>query len=271
MKFICFTNNLIIANSLDRQESVDTIFVDLEIIGKEKRQGHTSSLISRHTKEDISNMRPIVRRNKLGVRMNPIHQNSLNEINSVIKRGADVLMLPMFKKVNEVNTFLELVNDRCKVDLLFETVESIKNIEKFPLSKIRNIHFGINDLSLELNLPHLYYCFFEEIFLKAASFLKNSNKEFGIGGIGSINAKPIDPGLILNANNTLNSNRLILSRSFLKEINTNTQNLANRSLDFHINSLLKLNKEIISFTDTEKGKMLSELRNQLYQYFSNNS
>ena len=48
---------IIIANSLDRQESVDTIFVDLEIIGKEKRQGHTSSLISRHTKEDISNMK----------------------------------------------------------------------------------------------------------------------------------------------------------------------------------------------------------------------
>ena len=33
--------------------------------------------------------------------------------------------------------------------------------------------------------------------------------------------------------------------NYTEEINTNTQNLANRSLDFHINSLLKLNKEIL--------------------------
>lgn len=42
------------------------------------------------------------------VRINPINVNSENEINTVIDAGADIIMLPMWKSVDDVNTFYQL-------------------------------------------------------------------------------------------------------------------------------------------------------------------
>ena len=270
MKFFCFTNNLIYAKALDKCNFVDTIFVDLEIIGKIKRQGHTNGLISRHKKSDISKMRLVLNQKKLGVRINPIHENSLKEIDEVIKRGADVLMLPMFKTVAEVDLLLKYVGNRCEVDLLFETKEALNSINKFPISCTRKIHIGINDLSLQLNLPHLFYCFFDNNLEKGVNYLQSINKEFGIGGVGAINSKPINPELILNANNFFKSTRLILSRSFLKEINKNNQAQADISAKNNVEMINNLNNKVLSLSLDERNKLMKKFKLQLDSLYKKN-
>tara|TARA_B100000212_G_C27380539_1_gene536848 strand:- start:2509 stop:3324 length:816 start_codon:yes stop_codon:yes gene_type:complete len=270
LKFISFTNNKTYARALDSNSYVDSIFLDLEILGKFKRQGHTDSLISKHTLEDISIIRKVIKKNKLGVRTNPLNNNSSQEINNALKRGADVLMLPMFHKVYEVERFLELVSNRCDVDLLFETTESLLNIEKYPLSKIRKVHIGINDLSLEMKLPHLFYCFFEEKLYNSISILNKYNIDFGIGGVGHINAEPIKPNLILNANNILKSKRLILSRNFYKLIDTDSQEKANYGVNYNIENLINLNENLLLLSEENKRKLFYDLKNKLDEIFKKN-
>ena len=82
MKYICFTNDCLIASSLDELKSIDTIFVDLEIleslIGKA-----TSGLISNHTYEDIKKLRKCIKSTCLGVCIDPLNSNSEYQIINV--------------------------------------------------------------------------------------------------------------------------------------------------------------------------------------------
>lgn len=50
----------------------DRIFVDLEINGKQERQGHKDTVVSRHTLVDVHHMRAVVGNAELLVRVNPM-------------------------------------------------------------------------------------------------------------------------------------------------------------------------------------------------------
>ena len=100
---------------------IDRIMVDLEVVGKYERQGHLDTVISNHSLEDVECIRSVLSTSKLMVRINPINNQSKIEIDGVIKRGANIVMLPMFKTSLEVETFVQLVNGRAKVCLLLET------------------------------------------------------------------------------------------------------------------------------------------------------
>ena len=53
---------------------VDRIFVDMEYIGKEERQGGLDTVKSHHTVEDVKNLRKVLNKTELLVRVNPIHE-----------------------------------------------------------------------------------------------------------------------------------------------------------------------------------------------------
>ena len=90
---------------------VDRIFVDLEYIGKAERQGGMDTVQNRHTIEDIREVRSVVVKSELLVRCNPIHEateeygSSAEEIEAIVDAGANIIMLPYFKTVSEVETF----------------------------------------------------------------------------------------------------------------------------------------------------------------------
>jgi citrate lyase beta subunit len=103
-KFLFITNKPEMAIFAINQ-GADRIFVDLEILGKVKRQGHLNTVISRHSPEDISLLRPLLPRGALLVRLNPVNPNTEIEVDDAIQRGAEVLMLPMFRGAEEVRRF----------------------------------------------------------------------------------------------------------------------------------------------------------------------
>ena len=131
MKYICFTNNPLIVSSLDPIDEVDTIFVDLEVLGKNKRQKNTKSLISNHSYQDIDILRSKIKSSFLGVRIDPYNINTENQINKCIQNGAEVIMLPMFTNLDEIKKVLSIINKRAYLDLLFETPESLNLIDIF--------------------------------------------------------------------------------------------------------------------------------------------
>ena len=130
------TNNPVTAQ-IAQEAGVDRIWVDMEYIGKEERQGGLDTVKSHHTVEDVEKLRPIIDKSELLVRVNPLHEASIDycsskeEIETTIQAGADVIMLPMFKTAVDAERFVQYVDGRAKVQLLLETAEAAETLMIF--------------------------------------------------------------------------------------------------------------------------------------------
>lgn len=113
LKLMYITNRPDVA-LIAEEAGVDRNFLDMEYIGKAARQGGMDSVQNHHTVEDVKNIRAVLTKSQLLVRVNPIHEasdeycSSEEEINAVIEAGADIVMLPFFKTVEEVKKFHRL-------------------------------------------------------------------------------------------------------------------------------------------------------------------
>ncbi|MCT4781651.1 HpcH/HpaI aldolase/citrate lyase family protein [Exiguobacterium himgiriensis] len=200
---------------LAEQQGVDWIFVDLELLGKVERQGHLDTVISRHAREDVSLVRAALQSASLLVRVNPIHEMSREEIDDVIQRGADIIMLPYYKTVKEVETFLQIVAGRVKVCLLCETKEAVACMpDVLGLSEIHYIHIGLNDLHLSYGQTFLFEPLADGLIEQITSMIARTPIEFGFGGIGRIGEGNVPAERILGEHVRLGSTLAILSRSF---------------------------------------------------------
>ena len=86
------------------------------------------------------------------VRVNPIHEasdsysSSQQEIDDVIRAGADIVMLPFITDVSQVRDFLRYVGGRAKTMPLIETPQSVEAIDEIlALDGIDEIYIGLND------------------------------------------------------------------------------------------------------------------------------
>ena len=103
---------------------VQRIWIDLEVLGKEERQKNMNTVKSNHTIEDVRKIAPMLTTSEMLVRLNPWNRHSVQEINHVIDAGADILMLPMWRTTQEVESFIKAVDGRAKTVLLLETKEA---------------------------------------------------------------------------------------------------------------------------------------------------
>ena len=201
--------------------NIENIMIDLEREGKQERQGHIDAHFTTHNLKSVKNVRSWLdstdNQTKLLVRCNPISQNSTEEIESVIDLGAEIIMLPMFRTIEDVKCFKDIVNGRVPVVLLAETRDSILNFEEISqlLSPDDRVHFGLNDLSLEFGFNFLFDVLKSKVLDGVTHFCVQNNIEFGIGGVGSPNSQSIvSPNYILGQHIKLGSSWVILSRAF---------------------------------------------------------
>lgn len=200
---------------------VDRIFVDLEYIGKSDRQGGMDTVQSRHSLDDIKKVSDAISTAELLVRINPIHQatdeycSSEQEIETAIANGADILMLPFFKTVEEVAFFLNVVRGRVKTMLLLETPEAVEQIDKIlVLPGIDFIHIGLNDLSLGYGMKFMFQLLVDGTVERLSLKFRKNNIPFGFGGIASMGRGLIPAEMIIKEHYRLGSTCAILSRSF---------------------------------------------------------
>lgn len=224
MEFIFITNDPNVASTM-ALAGVDRIMVDLEINGKIKRQGHLDTVISCHTFEDISEIRQCLDRcnvSSLMVRINPLHDGSESEIDQVISRGADRIMLPMFTHPDEVSRCIELIRGRVPLTLLLETSAALARLPQIlDVSGFDDIHIGLNDLHLDMGLDFMFELFSSGLLDHVAKLIRASGHCFGIGGVSALGSGLIPAHLILAAHIELGSERVILSRSFANFLDDN--------------------------------------------------
>lgn len=214
------TNNASIAE-IAQKAGVDRIWIDMEHIGKEERQGGLDTVKSHHTVEDIRRLRPVVNHSELMVRINPIHEVSANwcsseeEIEQTIAAGADVIMLPFFKTSDEVRRFINCVNGRAKTQILVETAEAVACLDEIlSIPGIDELHIGLNDLHLAYRKKFMFELLcdgtVEQICKKAASV----GIKYGFGGIARVGYGTLPAEYIIAEHYRLGSTAAILSRGF---------------------------------------------------------
>lgn len=194
---------------------VKRVWIDLETLGKEERQKGMNTVKSRHSLSDISLLRSVVDKSDLLVRVNPINPGSKEEINEAVERGADMLMLPMFKSVEEVETFLNLVKGRVKTTLLFETKESYELQDKIlDLGGFDEAHVGLNDMHLSYGMTFMFELLSNGQVETMCNNFKKHGIPYGFGGIAKIGEGLLPAECIIAEHYRLGSTRAILSRSF---------------------------------------------------------
>jgi len=215
MKLIYITSDTYEA-AIANESKIDFVMVDLEVNGKQERQKGRDTLISNHSIEDVKLIRKVLTTSKLLVRINPIWENTKEEIDRAISFGADSLMLPMFCSKEEVKAFLSIVNGRAECQLLLETSTGLEVIDSIlELEGISTLHVGLNDLHRELNLDFMFEIFLGEMLQELGKKVINRGIDLGIGGVGRPLANQIvSPQLIMKEHGRLGSSQVILSRDF---------------------------------------------------------
>lgn len=197
------------------KNGVQRIWVDLETLGKEERQRNMNSVKSHHRIHDIEVISNVLTTSEMLVRINPINEGSVSEINRVIDAGADMIMLPMWKSVAEVKEFLRIVNRRVKTTLLLETKEAVECIDEvFTMGGFDEIHIGLNDLHLSYGLTFMFELLANGTVEALCDKFRKAGIPYGFGGIARIGEGMLPAEKIIMEHYRLGSTRAILSRSF---------------------------------------------------------
>lgn len=273
LKLMYITNDPEIAKIAEKH-GCDRIFLDLETIGKEERQRGMNTVKSHHHLSDVPILRKVLTKSELLVRVNPLYDGTQKELDSVIKDGADIVMLPMFRTADDARRFVKMVNGRCKVMLLAETKDAMENLEEIcQVPGIDEIHIGLNDLHLELHKQFMFELLADGTVDRMAAILKKHHITFGFGGIARLDEGMLPARHIIGDHYRLGSTIAILSRSFcdswiiddleeidrvfkygLMEIREYEERLTHESKDFFENNHLLVQREVADVLLKKNGK-----------------
>ena len=239
---------------------VDRIWIDLEVLGKEKRQHNMDTVKSHHTIDDISRIKPLLSQSELMVRINPWNVDSNNEINSVIDMGADIIMLPYWKTVDEVKGFLKTVRGRCKTSLLLETKEAVDCIDKIlSIGGFDEIHIGLNDLHISYGLTFMFELLTNGLVDYLCEKFRNAGIPYGFGGIARLGGGLIPAERIIMEHYRLGSTRAILSRSFCDTSKVDSIEMIAKLFDENMKSLRNFEQSLKNVTEDELKKNRLEI------------
>jgi len=131
--------------------------------------------------------------------------------------GTDLLMLPMFRTVEEVATLAKYVRGRVGIVPLFETPESLALVgDVCAIDGVTELYVGLNDLHLGLEMDFIFEPLAEGLLEDFASTVKQSGKRLGFGGVARAEEGDVSGAMVLGEHLRLASDSVILSRTFYR-------------------------------------------------------
>ncbi len=241
--------------AMAQESGVDRIFLDLEILGKYERQGHLDTVVSKSSLEDVSKLRRVLKDAELVVRCNPVHEGLSREIDSIIDDGADMIILPYFKTVWEANHFLSCVGGRVRTMLLFETKESIENIDEIlSLEGIDEAFVGLNDLHLSYGLDFMFRLLSDGTVERICEKFKEKKIPYGFGGLAKIGEGAVPAQYIIPEHKRLGSTSVILSRTFRNDVK-DSRPIDNMAHEITLIRECERKAEVMSVEELEKNRL----------------
>ena len=215
-EFTLFTNDPGLAAEAD-EAGIDRIGIDLDRLGKTDRQS-PAFRISNHADGDLDAIGDVVKRGRLFARTDPIHAGLSRQIDELIARGAEVLMLPMFRSRDDVERFVDMVGGRATVSVLVETAAAAVRIhEVVCVEGIDEVFVGLNDLHLSLGLDSRFEVISSGLMDAIAREVHAAGLRFGFGGVGRATDRslPVPSALVYPQYARLGARGAIIARSFL--------------------------------------------------------
>ena len=216
LKLLYITNSPEVAK-IAEAAGVDRVFIDLETLGKHERQFGRDTVKSAHDIADIAKVKAVLKTAEILVRVNPINKASKEEIDAVVAAGADLIMLPMITTLEQVATFVGLVDNRCQMIMLIETAESVDFLEKIiKMAPEAEYFIGLNDLHLAYGQAFMFEPLADGTVARIIDVLRLGGiTEYGFGGVARVGEEAIlSAEKIITEHYRLNSKMVILSRSF---------------------------------------------------------
>lgn len=194
------------------------LFVDLERIGKAQRQAGRNTFISEHQLEDVGRVRAALRRSRLMVRVNPLHEGTRAEVDAVLAQGADCVMLPMFDGAAALRAFSDLVAGRAPIVALLETAGALHSVEDWAGTPgLDEIYVGLNDLHASLGCRFMFEPLADGSVARVAEVARGRGLRFGFGGIARVEEGLLPGRDVLAEHLRLGSGAVILSRTFHRD------------------------------------------------------
>lgn len=191
------------------------LFVDLERLGKAQRQAGRNTFISVHDSDDVGRIKEVLRRSPLMVRVNPLNDSTPAEVDAVLAQGADLLMLPMFTRAQELRDFASLVAGRVPIVPLLETGGALACLQEWIATPgLAEVYMGLNDLHLSLGHRFMFEPLALGLVDQVAAAARRQGLRFGFGGIARVDEGLLPGRDVLAEHLRLGSGSVILSRTF---------------------------------------------------------
>ena len=195
---------------------INGIIIDWEQKDKGDRQQKYDTEINKDTVEDLQHIRAAVSL-PVTVRINGLHPETEDEINSAVDNGADVIMLPMAESAADVEKFMALLDDRAQAIIQIETQSLVEQCEELRSLPWDAAYIGLNDLMISRGADSLWTPLIDGTIEHIYSVL--SGRRVGFGGITIIGGgAPIPFTGLLREMAYYNCDLSFLRRTFRKEI-----------------------------------------------------
>ena len=191
------------------------IVIDWERAGKHDRQRAADTEINEHTVADLRRVRAATDARIL-CRVNPVGPTTSSEIDEAIEAGADEILLPMVRTVDEVLTALEAVRGRRGLGILVETAAAVHcaaALARLPLSRV---YVGLNDLMIDRGDTNIFSAVLDGTVERVRSHF---DVPFGFAGLTLVGrGRPIPCRLLMAEMARLDCRFSFLRRSFHRDI-----------------------------------------------------
>jgi len=191
------------------------IVVDWEHIGKAERQAGFDTQINHDTLEDLRRVRAYTEARVL-CRINAFGPWTHREVKEAVEAGADEILLPMVRSVEEVEQVLEWVQGRCGVGILIETREAVRRCQDLARLPLTRVYLGLHDLAIERQTPNPFRAISDGIVEQVRCAF---HVPFGFAGLTLPDRGfPIPCRLLIAAMARLGCSFSFLRRSFLRDM-----------------------------------------------------
>lgn len=197
---------------------INTFLIDWESRGKQERQTNLDTEINPATLDNLQKVCAIPG-TKAWCRVNGWGPWSPDEVEAAVAVGAYGLFLPMVRRVEEVELFINAIGGRCEAAILIETPEAVElaaDLARLPLNRV---YFGLNDFAICRGRQFIFDALHEGIVGQVRSQL--GGIPFGFGGATAVGlGAPLPCHMLLAEMARLDCQFTFLRRSFKKDIAT---------------------------------------------------
>lgn len=197
---------------------VDGVVVDLETRDKAARQSDRNTQVTASTVDDVF----VLRRHTdlpMMVRIDAVSDATPDQLDRVVRAGADEVLVPMVRTVDELDCVLDHVNGRVEVSCMVETTDVLEVLSDLALRPVRGFYVGLNDLGIERSTRTIFDAFVDGTVDEVVARLTPS--PVGVAGLTHPEAgRPLPCRQLLDELVRLDASFTFLRRSFVAALRT---------------------------------------------------